>query len=437
MGRKFKLSTGEVADIEDDELDEFMNDVKSSGRTVSLFKEPAPAKADAVVELAKPTVTTTVVKAEPFVEPDPTLSTETDRKLADTAPSSAPESQQPRPWFSALADAFRGTEELHGENENLDAQAKSGLGAGMIYGASSHWLDPGKDERLKATPAQRVAGEVVGSALSPLNFGAKIPAQIASSALQGGVERVADDWDRDMSPAARAISALKGAGISGTASGLFGGAAKTVQAGFGKLAPVADKAADRLRLSTWLPYDQVRGLARDKGDDAVAAYARELEAPRTALDGDSISGGYFTTAEGGERRAQKVAQEAGGRINAIEDELTSRYPVASLKDKAAGPDVDVSDMIDELRGASRGVAGRVMPAASQHARYLDKTANRLEQSTVEPIASAADGANVWGGTGFQSPNAYASNVGMAGEYAALEAASSNLSRPGVRYSVGI
>ena len=106
MGRKFKLSSGEVADIEDDELDEFMSDMKASGRTVRLVKDdPAP---DVVVDIEKPiaavadkpAVTTTVVETKgpkPFEldkpSPPPTLSTETDRKEADTAPSN-PENQQ-------------------------------------------------------------------------------------------------------------------------------------------------------------------------------------------------------------------------------------------------------------------------------------------------------------------------------------------------------
>jgi hypothetical protein len=360
-----------------------------------------------------------------------------------------PAGDAPRPWFAALADQARemGREDLR-TVRNLYRDTKETLGdaytaatAGATYGtdddivravagdAAGDEAQRRKHEAFKRSPVASVVSDVAGGFANPLGGIARGAGPLAEAIVSGAARAFGDS---NGSAAERGTAAAGGA-LTGSLYGMVPGISKGAANAYSALARGAGGVADRMRLTTWLPRSQVKTLAREKGDDAVAAYARELEAPRQGLDGDSIAGGYFTTAEGGERRAQKVAAEAAKRANAVEGELASRYPVASLKDGAAGPDVDVSQMVNDLRGQGRVVAGRAAPIAERHADYLNRTADRIEGTSLEPIPGAADGANVYGGSAFGSPQAYAAPVGVAGEQAALQAAGSALPQPGRPY----
>ena len=410
MGRKFKLSTGEVADIEDGELDEFMNDMKASGRTVRLVKDDSPVK-DVVIDVAKPiaavaekpVVTTTVVETkDPEPErqraitdfmrsegksgsdvvaahpelargmfkldkpaPPPTLSQETDLKAADTAPSN-PENER-QGWLRGLlgGGGAKPTEDDTWLKERAARLESDGaMQGGRDYVADLN--DPMKFSRLLVGAGLNFGGQALAGP------GAGIGKQALGAAISSGGSSLARGED--------AADIAKDTGWGAAIGAALPTAFKAVGKPLKWVGDAFSKGADSARLEAALGNGADDILAREsqrRGISADDAKKRVLDLVETYVPANKLAphspGEYAAGLSGGRDSVN----------NLIEDEI-----------RAAQSSNVPGKLPQDLRG---DVAQSLMTEAGNQATSGTNAGRGLGRA----MASEADA--VYSGPQFQDP----------------------------------
>lgn len=418
MSRKFKLSNGQTADIDDSDLDEFMGDMEKAGLTVSLadspkVDEPAPAGSDPQIFEAD--------KAPPIAAqhdlPKVTSPTE------DTRPG----------WLKALTRGLPGSV--------LDATADlppvraatGGLSHGLVAGLDQN-LPGGDDLRARrqdahdAAPPVYNAADAVGTAFSPLNAiggaaGARAAAAVptwlrglvggatvggVTGAVQGGAREISDNPEWNAQSALAAVGRQGGVGAAfgaalGAGSDIARGVSKLGQAGadlarqkafgIGKdeldafALKNADRAAEAARASG-LPAAKVRDAAREANSPVAARRAMVDQAER-------IVPPRVLEARG----PSDINMQYGKAADAINDDIQGGIEAARKAGAQLPPDVN-GDVIGGLSqdAAAARAAGYDAYKIPQLRRAATEVARSAPINTPEGVRSAKIG---WDNTAFR------------------------------------
>jgi hypothetical protein len=284
--------------------------------------------------------------------PPPTLSEETDRKAADTAPSN-PE-HQPRPWFSSLVDAGRGVDAaltkvfqpISDTLTDFDTGATHGATAGFNDDLAEFTQGKGGQARVQAyenrargrSPIAYQAGDVAGSFLIPTGLAGKaagVFAPIVEGAIQAGARGFGDS---EGSVYDRAMRALSDASIGGTVSGGVAGLANGVSGAAQWAAKGLKSSGDKARAAAvGASGADLRKLADERGLDFVENDLGSMP-DRLGVTNKFVPQSPSTYA----RKFDAKATEANNAIGQAIDEAATQGVDKRFVDKQA--------IINQLRG---------------------------------------------------------------------------------------
>lgn len=360
-------------------------------------EEAKPEVVESVMTVGAPEVIKGPTKADDFE-----LSSETDKRAAEMAPSNVENKPAEQPWYKSLLGALGEQEERknaseHGGASRADASMQGAMLGGLVRGATSHVIDPAKEEQAANPGTTRVA-ELAGGFANPLNVIGK--AGVLGSSIGAGVQgavRSLADAPEEQPYSDRAVNALVEAGKSFGLAGAVGLGAKGVGAIGTKLGAGADKA----RIKAWdvgdkdLAQRAARQTARAEVD--MASYAAENGGAAPYIHPTSSDAAGAALVRAGERMVPP-------------NTLLAKSPknwAAGFGKAKAGLDDDIASQIDTARSAGaqlpvdpRGTVARNLYNAADDAMVAGRGEQRRLGSALSKEAEA-----VQTGPQFEDPHA--------------------------------